>query len=1002
VQVVDPPPGPLPLDVLDLPQAKLREFLDAEAVAPFDLAAGPLLRLRLVRLAPAEHVLLVVVHHTVFDGWSAGVLVTELTALYRAEVTGEPAGLPDLPVQFADYAAWERDHLAGPALAGLAGYWREALAGFETIQFPTDRPRPVIDSFEGALGERTISAELLDGLRRMSRAEGCTLFVTLLAGLLALLHRYTGQDDLTVGTVSANRARGELAHLIGFLVNTLPIRAQVPGDVPFRELLRRVKDATVGAYGHQDLPFGKLVETLGVARDPSRAPVFQIAFTHAERDHTPVRGGETEFALTDLVVGVNAAKFDLMFTTEARPGGLWIECSYKSGLFEAATVERLLGNFEVLLRGAAADPGTPVSALPLLTGGELHHELVTWNDTAAPAPAGCVHHAFGAQVACTPDAVAAEFEGHTLTYAELDRLANQIGHRLRGLGAGPEVLVGVCMQTGLRRLAALLGIWKAGGGYVPLDPALPADRLAFMMTDTAMAAVVADERGLAALPRATSAAVVPLDAEWDSLTAGDGSGPPTVDVTSQNAAYVLYTSGSTGQPKGVVVEHRQVVNFSHGMITHWEVGPADVSLQFAALSFDVSVLDMFVPLLAGARVVLATQETLHSPPRLAALMRETGVTFASLPPAVLSLLTGEFPALRMLMAAGEELPSDLARRWIRPGLRFVNGYGPTEATVISTYQELAAGTQLPPPIGLPTWPNYRAYVLDQQLNPVPAGVAGELHIGGAGVARGYLNRPELTEQRFIPDPFQPGPGARLYKTGDLVRRRADGAIVFLGRIDNQVKVRGLRIELGEIEAALTTHPAVAQAVAVVLTDHAGEQHLAAYLRLAEPASSSGTGAGDQVTTDKLRDHLGRTLPAYMVPAHLIPVGRFPLNASGKIDRSALPPPRPRQQAEHVDPTTLIEVLMADMYATLLGTDQVGATDSFFDLGGNSLQAMRLISMIDDELEVDVGAAAVFLAPTPRQLAAVLRDKHGLPDDDLGAEGIDAIDSLTRDGEPHVV
>jgi amino acid adenylation domain-containing protein len=980
VQAIDPPRPPVltPVDLSGVTPgqqpARLREFIAAESLRPFTLDGGPLLRTWLVRLGETEHALVAVVHHAVFDGWSAGVLLRDLAALYRAEVTGEPAGLADLPVQFADYAVWERDRVSGAALAELEAYWRQSMDGFETVRFPTDRPRPVIETFEGGLAERMTGRELLDGLRELSRAQGCTLYATLLAGLLALLHRYTGQDDLTVGTVSANRRKAVLEPVIGFLVNTLPIRAHVPAGLPFSELLGRVAGAAVGAFAHQDLPFGKLVETLDVPRDASRAPVFQIAMTYAERDATPVSAAGLEFLLTDLVVGTDAAKFDLTFALEARAGGLWIECSYKSGLFEAATVERLLGNFEVLLRGAVADPATPVSALPLLTGGELHDELVRWNDTAAPLPEGCVHTLFAAQAARTPAAVAAQFEGQPVRYADLDRQANQIAHRLRGLGAGPEVLVGVCMQTGLRRLAALLGIWKAGGGYVPLDPALPAERLAFMMADTGMTVVLTDDQSAGALTGAQSAAaltsepgtgrpgtrtVVRLDAEWEGLTAGDGSGPPTVDVTSQNAAYVLYTSGSTGQPKGVVVEHRQVAAFARGMIGSWQVGPADVVLGFAALSFDVSVLDMFVPLLAGARVVLATRETLHSPPRLAALIRETRVTFACLTPSVLSLLGGEdFTSLRVLMTAGEELPAELAARWLRPGLRLVNGYGPTETTVIATSQELDAGSAAAPPIGWPM-PNYHAYVLDQQLNPVPAGVAGELHIGGAGVARGYLNRPELTQQRFIPDPFRPG--ARLYKSGDLVRRLPDGSLAFLGRIDNQVKIRGLRIELGEIEAALATHPAVAQAVAAVLPDQSGEKQLTAYLR-AEP--------GGAPAPAELRAHLARTLPAAMIPSQLITVATFPLNTSGKVNKKALPAPQPHpsQGTARTAPATATETMLTALYGKLLNTAQVGATDSFFDLGGNSLQAMRLVDLINSEAAVDVGVTAIFLHPTPRQLA----------------------------------
>jgi amino acid adenylation domain-containing protein len=963
VQVIDPP-APVPLELTDLAalepgprQARLREFIHTKSVQPFDLAAGPLLRAWLVRLDPVEHMLVAVIHHSVFDGWSAGVFRRDLAGLYQGEVSGEPAGLPELPVQFADYAVWERDRARSAALAELESYWRTELTGFETIQFPTDRPRPAVDSFDGAIAERMTSASLLDALRELSRHESATLFATVLAGLLALLHRYTGQTDLTVGTVSANRSRAALAPLIGFLVNTVPIRADLSGDPTFTELLARVKQTTVGAFAHQDLPFGKLVEALKVERDASRAPIFQIALTYAERDTTGVLAAGVEFTTSSLVVGIDAAKFDLTFAAEARADGLWFECSYKTALFDAATIERLLGNLDVLLHGVVADPAARVSRLPVLTGPQRQAELVAWNDTAAPLPDGCVHEAFAAQAAHTPGAVAAQFEDQAVTYAELDRWSNQIGGRLRGLGVGPEALVGVCMRTGPRRLAALLGIWKAGGGYVPLDPALPTERLAFMIADTGMTVVLTDEPSAATVPAAGTVAVVPLDAEWERLGELPGSAPAGVDVTCDNVAYVLYTSGSTGKPKGVLVEHRQVIAFTRGMIARYQVTPADAVLQFASLSFDVSVLDMFVPLLSGARVVLAPTETLHSPPRLAALMRDAKVTFACLTPSVLSLLSGEdFPDLRVLMTAGEELPGQLAQRWLRPGLRLVNGYGPTETTVIATSQDLDAGSAAAPPIGRPL-PNYQAYVLDPQLNPVPAGVTGELHIGGAGVARGYLNRPQLTEERFIPDPFRAG--QRLYKSGDLARRLADGSLLFLGRIDNQVKVRGLRIELGEIEAALTTHPGVAQAVAAVLPGPAGEKQLTAYVR-PEP--------GADPSPAQLRAHLARSLPAAMVPAQLVAVADFPLNSSGKIDKTALPAPTPPPTAVTVLPGTPAETMLAGLYGRLLHTGQIGATDSFFDLGGNSLQAMRLVDMIHDEAGADVDVTAIFLHPTPRQLA----------------------------------
>jgi amino acid adenylation domain-containing protein len=983
VQVVDPPPtsGSGTLKQVDFSglapgrrQDALAELIATESLRPFSLADGPLLRVWLVRLDGEEHVLFVVVHHTVFDGWSIKAFGRELPALYAAEVTGQPADLAELPVQFADYALWERDRLTGPVLAELEGYWRKVMAGFETVQFPTDRPRPVVDSFEGGLAWHGMDRTLLDNLRELSRREGTTLFVTLMAALAALLSRYAGQTDLVIGTASANRARPELAPLLCYLVNMLPVRADVSGDPAFTQLQARTAAVMAGAFAHQDLPFGKMVETLRVERDPGRAPVFQIAMTHAERDEIPVRAGDVDFAI-DEVLGVMEAKFDLALQIEARSDCLWIECSYKTALFDAATVERLLVNYEVLLRGVVADPSVRVSRLPVLADAELRRELMEWNDTAAAVPQGCVHELFEAQVARSPGAVAAEFEGRRWSYAELNERANRIARRLRELGVGPESLVGVGMLAGLDRLAGMVGIWKAGGGYVPLDPELPADRLSFMIADTGMSVVLTEERSAGQIPVADGVRVLSLDSGQERARIGalDSSDLAGTGVSSSNLAYVIYTSGSTGQPKGVVVEHRQAVNFLHGMVEHWQVTPADVVLQFSAFTFDVSVLDTFAGLLAGAKVVLAPKETLHSPPRLAGLIRDGGITFAAIPPAVLSLLVGrELPGLRVLITAGEELPSDVARSFTSAGLRFVNGYGPTEATVLATYQELD-GTAYPPPIGLPVWPNYQAYVLDRYLNPVPTGVIGELHIGGAGVARGYLSRAQLTAQRFVADPFAATPGARMYKTGDLVRRRADGSIVFTGRVDDQVKIRGLRIELGEIETALCTHPEVAQAVVTVVTDPAGDRQLAGYLR-PEP------GTGPDPT--ELRAYLASRLPAYMVPAHLVLLEEFSLNASGKVDKSALPAPgsqAPDSGNDQAKPATLIEAVLADMFATLLGREQIGVTESFFDAGGSSLRVMRLLNMMQEELAVEIGVTEVFVAPTPRQLAALLRDSYGLQD-----------------------
>jgi amino acid adenylation domain-containing protein len=843
-------------------------------------------------------------------------------------------------------------------------YWRTALDGFPNLQLPTDRPRPIVADHKGDVARLDLGRELPERLRTLGAAAGTTLPVTLLAALQALLHRYSGQDEIVVGAATTHRGEP----LIGPLADVLPIRADLSGDPAFGELLERVRDTTAAAQAHDELPFARLVDELRVERDTGRPPVFQVGLTFDEPAAEAAAAGVT---VRLERIGVLAAKYDLEFFAGERDGGLTVELSYATALFDAETARRLLGNLNVLLTGIAEDPSRRLSELPVLTEEELRRELVEWNDTAADLPVICIHEGFERQVARTPGGVAAELDGESATYAELNADANRIARRLRGLGVEADVLVGVSMAPSVRRLAVLLGIMKAGGGYVPLDPALPADRLSFMVEDTGMPVIVADDP--AALP-ATGARVVAVHREWPEISALDPTNPAYA-VSDSDLAYVIYTSGSTGRPKGVMVEHRHAVNFLLGMVGAWRITPDDRVLQFASLNFDVSVMDMFMTLLAGARAVLASPETLSSPPRLADLMRDRRVTFACLPPAVVNLLSGQdFPDLRLVLSAGEELSGELVRKWLRPGLEFYNGYGPTEAAIGATYS-LIDGTAFPPPIGRPK-PNYQAYVLDRHLNPVPVGVAGELHIGGAGVTRGYLNRPDLTEERFIPDPFSGKPGARLYKTGDLVRRMPDGNLVFLGRIDGQVKIRGLRVELGEVETALVSHPAVAQAVVVVAADRSGEKQLTGYVRL-EP---DGPGA----SVADLRRHLAGLLPKYMVPTYLVTMDSLPLNTNGKIDKAALPAPgETTETAGYTAPRTVLETVLADMYARLLGLERVGIDDAFFDIGGNSLQAMQLVTGLRDDLAVDVNLASIFLAPTPRQLTELLRDEHGLADDDLG-------------------
>jgi amino acid adenylation domain-containing protein len=996
VQVIDPP-GPVPVpeltsySPLPAPEAarRLRELAGEEALRPFHLADDHPLRARLARLAANSHALVLVAHQTAVDERSLPALTADLAALYGGLVSGRQPELAPLPWRFAERAERERAHLRGPVLAGLFDYWRGTLAGFETSRFPADRPRPVLADHSGAVAEALAGGDLPGRLHELSRQAGTTAAVTLLAAQFALLHRYSGQDDLILGLADDAAAGPEAAGLVALLEDLVPVRVDASGDPGFGELLARVRDAVDGARA-QGLPFARIVDALDVERDPGRFPVFQTAFRYAEPVPPATAGGVT---FRYERVPLQASRYDVSLLAEPGPDGLRLAATYTPALYDAATVARLLAHYEVLLRGAVADPSARLSELPLLTDGELHAELVTWNDTDADLPVQCVHEGIEAQVTSAPSAVAAELgaeqsRGGQISYAELNRQANQVARLLRARGIGPEVLVGVCMGTSVRRLAALLGVWKAGGGYVPLDPALPAERLAFMIGDTGMRVVLTDEASAVAVPPAGGVTAVSLDAAWDEVTALDDSDLHDTGVTPANVAYVIYTSGSTGQPKGVMVEHGQCIHFLHGMARHWRIGPGSAVLQFAAFTFDVSVMDMFMPLLGGAKVVLAPPETLHSPPRLAALIRDTPITFACLPPTVLNLLIGQdFPELRTLLSSGEELSSELLKAWLHIGADIYNGYGPTECSIGSVFMKLEPSTPLPPPIGRPK-PNYRAYVLDAHLNPVPPGVTGELHIGGPGVSRGYLNRPDLTREKFIPDPFRPG--GRLYKTGDLARRRPDGTLVFAGRIDSQVKLRGLRIELGEIETALAGHADVAQAVVTVVTDRAGVQQLAGYLRPADGAT---------IDEADVRQQLARSLPSYMIPTYLITLAELPLTAHGKINKAALPPPRPGSAGSGsamAPPRTVIEVVLTDLYATVLGVKQVGATGSFFDAGGSSLQAMRLVTELRAGLGVDLDVATVFLNPAPRQLAAVLRDKHGFADSDLGPDGVEGLDRYLQD------
>ena len=967
VQVVAPA-ALLTLPVVDLGglpeverEAAALRLAREEARRSFDLARGPLLRTTLLRLGAAEHVLLLTTHHIVSDGWSRGVLNRELAAVYGAYAAGRPSPLPEPPIQYADFALWQRQRLRGELLETLLAYWRRQLAGLPPLELPTDRPRPSAQTFRGARHAFVVPDRHVSALTTLGQREGATLFMTLLAAFTALLHRYTGREDIAVGSPIAGRTRPELEGLIGFFANTLALRTDLSGDPTFRELLRRVREVCLGAYAHQELPFERLVEELGPERDLSRNPLVQVLFAlqNAPR-HPPQLPG---LAVTPLEVDAGTAKADLELHLREGAGGLEGTLVYSTDLFDAATAVRLTGHFRTLLEGVAADPERRLSDLPLLTEPERHRLLVEWNATAREYPReACIHQLFEAQVERTPDAVAVISEDRRLTYRELNARANRLAHHLRGLGVGPEVPVGICLERSTDLVVGLLAILKAGGAYLPLDPAYPAERLAVMLADAEAPVVVTQRRLCDRLPDGGARAVC-LDADRARIDAEAGHDPAR-SARPDNLAYVLYTSGSTGRPKGVALEHRGTVAFLEwaGAI----FSPADLAGTLASTSicFDLSVFELFLPLSRGGAVILA--ENALQLPCLPCAGRVTLINTVPSAMAELMQVDGVPRSVRTVNLAGEPLPNPLAQQLYRRETvrRVFNLYGPTEATTYATAAPVTRGALEAPSVGRPI-ANARVYVLDRHLRPVPVGVPGELHIGGAGLARGYLGRPELTAERFIPDPFGDEPGGRLYKTGDLARYRSDGVIDFLGRLDDQVKIRGFRVEPGEVEATLGQHPAVRQAVVLAREDRPGDKRLTAYV---VPRRGRGPAASD------LRRFLGERLPGQMVPSAFVVLAALPLTANGKVDRRALPAPepvRPELESAYAGPRTAVEEVLAGIWAEVLGLERIGIHDDFFDLGGHSLLAARLIARVGDAFHMDLPLRSLFEARTIARVAELV-------------------------------
>jgi len=938
---------------------------------PFDLSVAPLFRARVVRWSEDYHRIYITVHHLAFDGLSIyRVLASELAALYSAYSQGLKSPLPELPVQYRDYAVWKQQDLESSVRAAQMNYWRETLRDLPTLELPTDRPRPAEPTFRGGMETCAIPAQLIAGIKALARSEGATPYMILLAVFQVLLYRYSGQEEIVVGGVTNTRTRPELEPLIGYFLNAVVYRTRVEGDSSFRQFLGNVRSTVLGALANSDIPFDSVVRELALKREPGRHPLFQVLFSM----RPPFTDFPEGWDVTDMEVHSASTGWDLFVEFSEHPDALDGRIVYNTDLFDQATIRRLEEHFQQLLRSLLADPDQSLARVSLLTEGERRTLLVDWNDTAQSFPHLTIHEMFEAQVEASPDRRALVFRGRELTYAELNARANRLAHWLRQNGAAGGSLIGVLMERSFEMVVALVAILKSGAAYVPYDPELPAARLRMTLEDSNPVCVITQEKFRGNLAD-FSGTIVVLDSDregrhGDELDAQPDFNP-RVRVEPADAIYAIYTSGSTGLPKAAVNTHEAVANRILWMQDRYSLESSDRVLQKTPYSFDVSVWEFFWPIMCGATLVIAEPGGHRDPGYLAGLIGSERITTIHFVPSMLREFL-DAPdldgcrSLKRVFASGEALPPDLRDKFFhRLAAQLHNLYGPTEAAVDVTYWDCSVQAPCPSvPIGRPI-ANVKTYILDRHLEPVPIGVPGELHIGGIALARGYLNREELTRERFIPDPFDPRPGARLYKTGDRARYLPDGNIEYLGRNDNQIKLRGLRIELGEIEAALLASGQV-RASAVLLQEGAsGGPRLVAY---AVPA-------GKELDPPALRAFLKQRLPEYMLPSAFIALESLPKTPSGKLDRKALPAAefQAGAQREFVPPADEIEERLTNLWQELLGVHPVSVTDNYFDLGGHSFLALRLFSEIKFCFHVDLPLGTLFYAPTVRTLASAIRE-----------------------------
>lgn len=965
IQVVTPCQN-LTIKLIDL-SALPREECEVEAQKlaiqevgqPFDLTSGLLVRSTLLRISEAEHILVFAMHHIVSDGWSIDVLVREVATLYDCYCNGKPSPLPELTIQYADYAIWQRQHLQGEVLEHQLDYWKQQLGSNLTVlELPTDRSRSPSQSFRGASQSFHLPQDLVIALKSLSQQESCTLFMTFLAAFQVLLSRYAGTGDVVVGTPIANRDRTELEALIGFFVNTLVLRTDLSDNPTFRELLRRVRETTLGAYDYQDLPFDLLVEALNPQRDLSHTPLFQVMFVWQNTPNSAVELPSLTWQAVETTS--KTAKFDLTLLMEETELGLRGALEYNADLFDATTISRMAEHLQIVLEGIVASPNRRVAQIPLITSDRSCN-----SSQAEYTLERCIHELFSDRATQTPEAVAVIFGDKQLTYQQLNTQANQLAHYLQKLGVRPDRLVGICIERSLEMVVGLLGILKAGGAYLPLDPDYPPERLAFMLEDAGISVLLTQER-LANL-LLEQAQVICLDSDWDAI-AQESQDTPNSTVKPDNIAYAIYTSGSTGVPKAVMVPHQAICNHMLWMQTEFPLTGADCVLQKTPFSFDASIWEFYAPLLAGGKLLLAQPGGHQDSGYLIDLIAAQKVTILQLVPTQLGVLLeepkiGNCQSLRRVFCGGEVLTTDLQQRFFSrlPNVELHNLYGPTEATIDSTFWQCQSEDESRVvPIGKAI-ANVEIYLLDFYLQLVPVGIAGEIYIGGDSLARCYGDRPDLTAEKFIPHPF--ATGKRLYKTGDLGRYRVDGAVEFLGRIDSQVKLRGFRIELGEIEAQLSQHPQVKQNVVVIREDIPSQQRLVAYI-VVRP----------QPSTSELRSFLKQRLPDYTIPAIFIFLDALPLLPNGKIDRNSLPlPDLNRSQLGCTAPRNAIEETLVQIWKQVLQVENIGVDDNFFELGGDSILSLQVIAKAN-QAGLQLTPKQIFEAQTIAQLALLARTK----------------------------